>query len=410
MILSVLEHQKIYIGKARNISKRQISFSDADAIRTIDINNKGIFKWGNRYIVPQQWVGVVSLPGLSLEILPKISDSYDEVFIKETLLMMFKVANDIPTRKNIKAKVNFTKNGLVEILISNYLDQIEFYIREGLWNSYCKVTKNLTAVKGSIDFAKQINKNIINPTRFVCKYSKLDIDNDVNRIIKYTMCEMKKISRDSINLRKLKTFSLHFEEVSDINSQVANNMKIKINRINIRVKEIIEYGKLFLDGYSVSISNGDNYISSMLFDMNKIFEKFIYKNYKKIFGSNVFYQSGNNYLITDKVGKIKKVKLKPDMLINTSKGFKMVVDTKWKIIKSFAKESDVYQMNAYVSSIAKTDIAVLMYPKTIETDIAVGDYNFLNSAGTKELKIRTVDLSIANDEIRFKNHLWDLLT
>ena len=113
MILSVLEHQKIYIGKSRNISKRQISFSDADAIRVIDINNKGIFKWGNRYIVPQQWVGVISLPGLSLEILPKISDSYDERFIKETLLMMFKVAHDIPTKKNIKAKVNFTKNGLV---------------------------------------------------------------------------------------------------------------------------------------------------------------------------------------------------------------------------------------------------------------------------------------------------------
>ena len=410
MILSVLEHQKIYIGKTRNISKRQISFSDADAIRIIDINNKGIFKWGNRYIVPQQWVGVISLPGLSLEILPKISDSYDESFIKETLLMMFKVAHDIPTKKNIKAKVNFTKNGLVEILISNYLDQIEFYIREGLLYSYCKVTKNLTAVKGSIDFAKQINKNILNPTRFVCKYSKLDIDNNVNQIIKYTMCEMKKVSRDSINLRKLNTLSIYFEEVSNINSQVASNMKIQINRINVRVKEIIEYGKLFLDGYSVSISNGDNSISSMLFDMNKIFEKFIYKNYKKIFGSNVFYQSGNNYLITDKSGKIKRIKLKPDMLINTPKGFKMVVDTKWKIIKSFAKESDVYQMNAYVSAISKVDTAILMYPKTIETDTAVGDYNFLNAAGTKELKIRTVDLSIANDEIRFKNHLRDLLT
>lgn len=410
MILSVLEHQKIYIGKDRNISKRQISYSDANDIRIIDINNKGIFKWGNRYIIPQQWVGVISLPGLSLEILPKISDSYDELFIKETLLMMFKVAHDIPTKKNIKAKVNFTKNGLIEILISNYLDKIEFYIREGLLYSYCKVTKNLTAVKGSIDFARQINKNILNPTRFICKYSKFDIDNNVNQIIKYTMCEMKRVSRDSNNLRKLKILSLYFEQVSNINSQVANNIRIQINSSNVRIKEIIEYGKLFLDGYSVNISNGNNHISSMLFDMNKVFEKFIYKSYKKIVGSNVFYQSGNNYLITDKSGKIKKIKLKPDMLINTKKGFKIVVDTKWKIIKSFAKESDVYQMNAYISAIDKADIAILMYPKTIETDVVVGDYNFLNNSGIKELKIRTVDLSIANDEIMFKNHLKDLLT
>lgn len=410
MILSILEHQKIYIGKTRNISKGQISYNDADAIRIIDINNKGIFKWGSKYIIPQQWVGVINLPGLSLEILPKISDSCNDTFTKEILLIMFKIAHDIPTKKNIRSKVDFSKNGIVEILISNYLQLIECYIRQGLVYSYCKVSNNITSIKGNIDFAKQINKNILNPTRFVCKYSKLDIDNDINRFIKYTMIEMSKFSKDLLNIQKLNAYLCYFEGVMNIDSKVVNTMRIQINRINYRVKEIIEYGKLFLDGYSVSMSTGQYNISSMLFDMNKIFESFIYKSYKKVLGSNIYFQCANNYLVTDITGKVNRIKLKPDMLINNSKGFKMVVDTKWKVIRTFAKESDVYQMNAYVSAIPDIDVAILMYPKTKETYTAVGNYKFVYARGNKKLKIRAVDLSIANDEGKFKSHLIDLLT
>ncbi len=409
MILTVLEHEKIYVGNKRDVAKKQISKADVEAIRVIDINNKGIFKWGNRYIIPQQWVGIISLPGLSLEILPKVSDLYSDAEIKETLLYMFKVAHNIPTKKNVNAKVDFSKNGLIEILISNYLEKLEHYIREGLLYSYRKVTKNISTVKGSIVFSKHINKNAMNPTRFFCKYSKLDVDNDVNRLIKYTIIEMKKVSRDFSNIKRLNTTLVYFEEIDKITEHQLENINIQINRVNSRIKELVEYSNLFLEGYTVSLSNGNNSISSMLFDMNKIFEVFIYKSYKKIFGTKILYQEGKNYLISDKTGTKKKVKLQPDILINTSKGFNMVVDTKWKVIKSFAKESDVYQMNAYVSAIPKVDVAVLMYPKTLKTDYVVGDYKFYNVSTNKELKIRAVDLSIAKDETLFKTHLLDLL-
>jgi 5-methylcytosine-specific restriction enzyme subunit McrC len=410
MILTVLEHEKIYIGKKRDIAKKQISKADAESIRIIDINNKGIFKWGNRYITPQQWVGVISLPGLSLEILPKISNSNNDAEVKETLLYMFKIAYNIPTKRNINAKVDFSKNGLVEILISNYLEKIEYYIREGFLSSYRKVVNNITTVKGSVVFSKHINKNVINPTRFFCKYSKLDIDNNVNQLIKYTMIEMKKISKDFSNIKRLNTALIYFDEVSQINEQQLININIQITRINSRIKEIIEYSNLFLEGYTISLSNGKHSVTSMLFDMNKIFEMFIFKSYKKICGSNISYQYSKNYLISNKTGTIKKVKLKPDILINTDKGFKIVVDAKWKVVKSFAKESDVYQMNAYISAIPKVNIAILMYPKTQRVDTVVGDYTFINVVPDKELKIRAVDLSIATNETLFKKHLRDLLT
>lgn len=410
MSLVVLEHQKIYIGHERNLKKYQISKKDAEAIRAVDINNNGIFKWGNRYIIPQQWIGVISLPGLSIEILPKISNEENLDIIKETLLFMFKVANDIPTKNNIDAKINFTKNGLVEVLVSNFIKKVEYYIREGLIHSYNKTINNLNTVKGSIDFSKQINKNIMNPTRFVCKYSKLDVNNNINKYIKYTLIEMKHISRDYSNIRRLNTLLLYFDDIETFSINQVRGINISITRINARIKEIIDYCNLFLDGFSVSLSTGEYSVSSMLFDMNKIFEKFIYKYYKKIYGADVTYQYNRNYLISNKVDNTKKIKLKPDMLIDTKNGFKMVVDTKWKIIKSFIKESDVYQMNAYVSAIPNVDIAILLYPQTSTTKTVIEDYNFCNLGAKKELRIRTVDLSLVGKEKLFIDHLKTLLS
>lgn len=410
MILTVCEHEKIYIGNKRDASKKQISRTDIETLRVIDINNKGIFKWGNRYITPQQWIGVISFPGLSLEILPKVADSYDKTEIKDILLYMFKVAYNIPTKKYVNAKVEFSKNGLVEILVSNYLDKIEHYIREGLLFSYRKVIKNIPTIKGSIIFSKHINKNTMNPTRFVCKYSKLDVDNNVNRLVKYTITEMKKISKDFSNITRINTLLVFLDKISRITKQQLESLNIQITRANSRIKDIVEYSNMFLEGYAVSLNNGENSVSSMLFDMNKIFELFIYKSYRKIFGNKVLYQDGRNYLVSDRTGLKKKIKLKPDILIKTNEGFNMVVDTKWKVVKSFAKESDVYQMSAYVSAIQKVDVAILMYPKTLKTDDVVGDYMFYNSSPVKELKLRLVDLSIATNDTLFKAHLQELLT
>lgn len=409
MILTVTEHEKINIGKIRDLSKKQISKSDVEAIRIIDINNKGIFKWGNRYIIPQQWVGVISLPGLSIEILPKVAGSYKHVDLKEILLHMFNVGHNIPNKRNIKSKVDFSKNGLIEILISNYLEKIEFYIREGFISSYNKVVRNISTVKGSIMFSKHINKNILNPTRFVCKYSKLEIDNSINKLFKYTLMEMKKNSRDYENNKRLNTALVYFENVSSLSTRQFNDIKIKINAINARISEIVEYSYLYLEGYSVSLSSGNKDVSSMLFDMNKIFEMFIFKSYRKIFGSRILYQDGKNYLVTDSSKTTKKVKLKPDILIKTQEGANIVVDTKWKETRSFAKESDVYQMNAYISAIPDVNTAILMYPKITNSSSVVGNYKFNNESDDKELKIRAVDLTYVRDVKKFKEHLIELL-
>ena len=409
MMLTVLEHQKIYIGKNRDVAKPQISYEDANLLRAIELNNSGIFKWGNHCLIPQQWVGVVSLPSLSIEILPKVIDEQDDDFCKKILLQMFKVANDIPTKGNVPARVEFIKNGLMEILITNFLGCIEYYVKEGLISSYCKVTNNLSTIKGSINFSKQINKNLLNSTKFVCQYSKMDIDNNINRLLRYVLKVMGSISCDYNNKRRINVVLTYFANVMDVDISRTQNINIPINKVNQRIQILVKYARFFLEGYSVSVNNGSNAVFSMLFDMNKVFEKFIYKSYKKIFGEKIQYQNTKNYLLINKSNYNKKINLRPDLLLYSPSGDSMVIDTKWKRILKFVNEVDVYQMNAYVSAIDKIDTAVLLYPKVDTLGEIEGDYEFGNSLGGKALKIRMVDLSLIENETDFLLHLQSLL-
>lgn len=408
MNLVVLENQKIPIKTVRNADKGHISRADADLLRQVELRNAGIFKWGYDTIIPQQWVGVISTKDINIEILPKISDDYDENEIRNKLLYMFQVAYDIPTRNNIESRIRFGKNGIVEILISNFLIKVEHYLQGGMIRTYEKRQSNLHAVKGAICFTQQINRNSLNPTRFFCRYSKLTEDSLVNRYIKSTMNRMAKVTREMSNIELIRKMEPYFENVSLLRDDVLQQNTIALSRGNERAKELIEYCNLFLSGLSVHLTSGNAMINAVLFDMNKLFEKFIYKSLKLVYGSKVLYQSSGSYLLENINNNRKKIKLRPDIIISLA-GTKTIIDTKWKAVDSFIKENDAYQMNAYSTAIPNVNTTILLYPLNSGIRNALGDYRLNNSDSEKVLKIRAVDLKMVDNKPVFGDYLKCLI-
>lgn len=94
-----------------------------------------------------------------------------------------------------------------------------------------------------------------------------------------------------------------------------------------------------------------------------IFELFMFKAIRQVYGSRVHYQSGNNYLVHSVDSGRNYIRLRPDIAIYSDSG-NYIIDTKWKMPISFAKESDIYQMNAYSTGIGKVERVFLLYPKT----------------------------------------------
>ena len=139
----------------------------------------------------------------------------------------------------------------------------------------------------------------------------------------------------------------------------------------------------------------------MLFNMNDLYELFVYRVSRIVFGNRTIYQMRGNYLLERDSDRKRYVNLRPDITIKNNTGGFDIIDTKWKIPKNFVKESDTYQMNAYSSSIKNVERVFLLYPYVERNDI-VGDYSFIDLSGRKRvLKIRTVDLMLVLDWKRF---------
>lgn len=393
-IISICEYDKLHIRPYRDLSRNIISNLDAAKLQNIIIDKTPIFSFGNRCLIAQQYVGIIELPEFSIEILPKIASGIDNHELRSILIRMLMVANQINSIKQFKASISVRKNSFIEMIILSFLREIKAYIDSGLQHDYIKVSKNISKIKGRILFNQQITKNILTPTKFYCRYSKYAIDNDLNQFFKLCLQKMYNFSSDDNNKKLAKDFLTYFHSITDINVDVALSCKITFNSINIRAQDPYNYGRLFLENLHATMSLGSTQIHTMLFNMPQLYETFIYRVFSLVFGSKVTYQQRGNYMVSRLSDQKKFVSLRPDLTLKINNTEKWIIDTKWKLPQHFAKESDVYQMNAYSSAIKNTSKVILLYPQINSSNQWLGSYKFLSPSDNERLlEIKTIDLT-----------------
>lgn len=183
-----------------------------------------------------------------------------------------------------------------------------------------------------------------------------------------------------------------FSDFTTINKEKALLKDISFNSTNQNDQGSYTYGKLFFKSISSTLNAGNTPINMMLFDMNALFELFIFKVTTIVYKNKISYQMCGNYLLEwDSDGK-KYIALRSDITIKNDKDSYSIVDTKWKIPKTFSKEYNVYHMNSYSTSIDKIKEIILLYP-LVYNKRTIDNYHLIDSNCVKRmLKIRTIDL------------------
>lgn len=147
-----------------------------------------------------------------------------------------------------------------------------------------------------------------------------------------------------------------FPEVSNLRVTSATFQKVKYNRKTASYRPVIEIARLLLLNYSPDIRNGQQHILAILFDMNVLFEEYIYRLLKRAASKDIL-------VSRQRSKRFWEYKLiRPDILVK--KGDQtIVVDTKWKIL-DFAKPSDadLKQMYVYHHYFAAQQ-TILLYPE-----------------------------------------------
>lgn len=139
-------------------------------------------------------------------------------------------------------------------------------------------------------------------------------------------------------------------------------------------KNAIDIAQLLFSNLHPDLQAGKNSVLALMFDMNLLWERFIYSSLAKMFR-----QCNNGYIVTAqyhmpfwKTDNNRK-DIKPDIVIQSPEGETFILDTKWKICSENSPDSsDLYQLFAY-SQFFQAKRTALIYP-SLSKNIVPGKY------------------------------------
>ncbi len=366
----------IYINKRAFINLK--NFISENVEESEDIDNAFIVfrKKGKDFIKVKNFVGVVETKdGTIIEILPKIllnNDKDQTTLTRKIFLKMLRHLKNSPFKSINTARLKTTNFPILEIFIFSFLVELEKVVKNGIRSHYQNVNQNVKYLKGTIDFNKQLQDNLIHKERFFVRFDEFNKNIPHNRIIKSCLNLLLKKTSSSKNKMRISNFLILMDAIKESENIEKDFMIIKeSNRLFTHYDRILQWAKVFLKGESFTNFKGNSLNKAILFPMEKIFEDYIaygFKKYTPHFDISV--QDKSKFLI-DNHANNSKFRLKPDIVLSNDNNL-YILDTKWKIINQhdFKKnyginQADMYQLFAYAkkySSFSKSLLLVLLYP------------------------------------------------
>ncbi|MGJ0331925.1 McrC family protein [Aliarcobacter cryaerophilus] len=347
----------------------------------------------------QNFVGVIQTKdGTTIEILPKIKNATTEKS-KDILIKMLKTLKNSPFKNLSIANLKSSKIPLFEIFISMFLEELTVLVRNGIKSDYISKEENLKFLKGKLKISEQIKYNTIHKERFFVQYEEFISNRVENRLIKTTLQFLYNKSKLNKNQQRIREFLFVFDEIEISHNIKTDFSKIKLNRQMKDYEQVLLWCKTFLFENSFSPYKGNDIAFALLFDMNLLFESFVYSYLKKSSNfQDIKSQDRTHYLAYE--NGIGRFRLKPDIVIN---GGKIIADTKWKILsedKAYngVLQDDMYQLYAYGTKYNNCEKIYLIYP--FDELIIKNSYNYFKN---KELKLDILFFDVYKKEFVDKN-------
>jgi len=319
-------------------------------------------------------VGVIQLGNTLIEVLPKADKYSNEEDWREMLIGMLRAVGLLQIHAPSSSHLKLKPNALLDLYFDMFLHEIEYLLHHGLTKKYRKIDANSKSLKGSIQFAQHIQKNSIHKERFFVRQTTYDVNHSLHQILYKAVKLVRQINTNPILVSRAATAQMWFPEMNDIKVTEATFNKLVINRKTESYRKAIEIARLLLLNFHPDVSRGRNHVLALMFDMNYLWESFVYKSIKKeLQKTNPLWKispQASKYFWKPSNGN--RTTIRPDMVITKDDSDSIVVDTKWKNLNNLRpSDDDLKQMFVYHQYFYASKVA-LAYPG--EFDIAKGNY------------------------------------
>lgn len=380
-LIQVFEHDKL-TSKSLCIKGEELGDKIIDKLWQYNDANKNIYFEAIRNGVKfKNYVGVIQIAGTTIEILPKAdklnnSSSHEKDIWHRALLKMLGHCKKIKVNAVSEASLRKKYQSLLDLYFELFLNEVSQLLQKGLIKAYNQKKSNVLALKGRLDFAKNIQQNVVRQERFYTTHQVYNYNHLVNLILYKALKILKRISNNSYLIDGVNRVLGCFPEVNEIEIKANHFEKIVSNRKTEPYHEALKIAKMIILNYSPDIKGGDENMLALLFDMNKLWEEYIYRMLLRVEDSSikVSFQNRDKFW-EDKIIKPDIVITKTEIKEGLKEEVKFIIDTKWKIKeKAEPDDDDLKQMYVY-NMYWQSEKSMLLYPTTKQMKTSFGKFH-----------------------------------
>ncbi len=363
----------------------------------------------NKELKSNKYVGVIQFEDQTINLLPKIFYKGEKINVADVKAINLHVLWWLSYCRKLKfpnylSGLQSEHADFFEILIYLFSKYTKELLSSSIYQKYIEVERELSVVKGRIDFNAYISNNLSKGKyhKLSCVYDSFEMDNEFNRGVKYVSTLLLSFTKELQSKRILSDILFILDDVKDTNISSDQMKRMSFNPMFSSFETIRDYCILFLEN-SVSFNYKNSLkLFAFLLPMEYVFEDFIFGFIDKEMSS----VKAKSQVCSKYLDEATDFRLKPDLHLEVD-GRRFIADTKYKIVYSDEKDpkkgmsqNDLYQMIAYAIRFKTTEI-VLYYPNTIDNfqgkvkEIDVVD----ELANNQKIEIRAYQLPIINKKL-----------
>lgn len=342
-----------------------------------DLHQNRFFVIGHNRITFQNFVGVIQIGNLTIEILPKIDRHYEgsKQPMRDLLVKMLHRTGDFPLEKTEAAWLNNTLGSLFEFYLRLFLRQVRELVSHGLPKHYSLYRSNEPFIRGRLLFPEQLKYNLLRKERNFIEYKRYSADHRFNRILKQALkivaSSSKSLESDAAELLA------HFENVSDQMIGPTDFPRLGYSRKTECYRPSITLAELIITGFQPDLKYGELHVAAFLFDMNLLFERYIAGEIRR-----ECRKADAPFKIKSQVSKIfwrhsgsnSRKMIRPDIVLETPSGT-LILDTKWKILNDvYSDDGDLKQLYTYSLQFESPHVFLIYPSATGEHTLSHGSF------------------------------------